>query len=73
MEKKITPLLLALVLLVVSCNNEDPILKKLEEIKDSLKQQGIKDSIHFERVDRLIKAGYTYEEAEAKVTEIENK
>jgi hypothetical protein len=66
-------IILAAAIVFVSCNNEDPILKKLEERKDSLRQQGIKDSIHFERVDRLIKAGYTYEEAEAKVTEIENK
>ena len=73
MEKKITPLLLALSLFVVSCNNEDPVTKQLLQTKDSLRQQGIKDSIRFNQIERYINLGLTYEEAEAKVKETEEK
>lgn len=62
-----------LTLVAVSCNVQDPELQRLEQLEVEIKQQAVKDSIHFERVERLINAGMTYDEAEAKVKEIESR
>lgn len=56
-------IILAAAIVFVSCNNEDPIIAKLNRVKDSLKVQERKDSIRFERIERLINAGMTYDDA----------
>jgi hypothetical protein len=70
MKKKHLLISIMVTIIMISCDNEDPILKKLQEKKDSLREQGVKDSIKFERVERLINAGMTYEKAQARVDSI---
>ena len=53
-----------LTLVAVSCNVQDPELQRLEQKQLEIKEQAIKDSIRFERIERLINAGATYDEAE---------
>ena len=56
--------LLLFTLVSVSCNVQDPELQRLKQKQLEIKEQVIKDSIRFERIERLINAGATYDEAE---------
>jgi len=56
--------LLLITLIAVSCGVKDKELQRLEQRQLEIKEQAVKDSIRFERIERLINAGATYEEAE---------
>lgn len=56
--------LILVTIVAVSCNVQDPELQRLEQRQLEIKEQAVKDSIRFERIERLINAGASYDEAE---------
>lgn len=65
-------ILIMLTLAAVSCNVKDEELQRLEKEQVQLYEKQIEDSIRFERIERLVNAGMTYEEAKQKVDSIYN-
>lgn len=64
--------LLLISLIAVSCNVKDEELQRLEKEQVQLYEKQIEDSVRFKRIEQLVNAGMTYEEAKQKVDSIYN-